>query len=135
MVLTCDGAKIVASSVDSLFEAHPRLQLEAELLAQKKKRHVRPEGVLYARQKVNTYGKSKKPRFFILARERKRKSYRTRGDFRTKIFGFSAIFPLWFAHYFILRLSYYSLFLVIWDFFSMPVVSELVRVRIQALIS
>jgi len=51
MVLTCDGAKIVASSVDSLFEAHPRLQLEAELLAQKKKRHVRPEGVLYARQK------------------------------------------------------------------------------------
>ena len=65
MVLTCDGAKIVASSVDSLFEAHPRLQLEAELLAQKKKRHVRPEGVLYARQKVNTHGKSKKLTFFI----------------------------------------------------------------------
>ena len=53
MVLTCDGARIDAASVDSVFEAHPRLRSEAEALARKKKTHVKPDGVLYARQKVN----------------------------------------------------------------------------------
>ena len=53
MVLTCDGSKVDAASVDSIFEAHPRIKSEAEALAGKKKRHVKPDGVLYARQKVN----------------------------------------------------------------------------------
>ena len=53
MVLMCDGAKVDAASVDSIFEAHPRLQSEAEALAAKKKKYVKPDGVLYARQKVN----------------------------------------------------------------------------------
>lgn len=53
MVLTCDGAKVDAASVDAIFEAHPRLRSEAEALAGKKKTNVKPDGVLYARQKVN----------------------------------------------------------------------------------
>lgn len=51
MVLTCDGAKVDAASVDAIFEAHPRLRSEAEALAGKKKTNVKPDGVLYARQK------------------------------------------------------------------------------------
>lgn len=56
MVLTCDGVQVSvddATSVDSLFKAHPRLRSKADALSKKKKKSVKPDGVLYARQKVS----------------------------------------------------------------------------------
>ena len=57
MVLTCDGVKVGAhdaTSVDYLFEAYPMLKSKADALSKRKKKSVKPDGVLYARQKVSS---------------------------------------------------------------------------------
>jgi len=59
MVILVDNQPLSLEEVqnlDSLYERHPQLLKGANQLASTKKRIVKPEGVLYARQKVNTVG-------------------------------------------------------------------------------
>ncbi len=57
MVIVVEGRELPPSSCDSgpsgVFSLHPRLEEEARRMAAGKDTVVRPEGVMYARQKVN----------------------------------------------------------------------------------